>query len=257
MREPLRLFFVAAAFLTRLPCPKWAGQEPADLARSTTYFPLVGLLVGSLGGLVYAGAALAWPPSVAGALATIATVWLTGAFHEDALADSLDAFGGGWNRAQVLAIMKDSRIGAYGAVGLVLAIATKLAAIAALAANGTGAVVRALVAAHVLGRWSSLPLIRRYPYARPDEAEARSKPFASSVTNWRLAAGTVLAVLLATAALGRQAPVPLAVALAVTLGAGRYFHRRLGGITGDCLGAANQAVELSVYLVLAFHPRGG
>lgn len=247
----VRLLLTAVRFLTRVPSPRWVGFEAEDLAGSTPYFPLVGLGVGAAAGALYAGAALVWPPWVAVALATAGTIWMTGAFHEDALADSLDGFAGGWDRAQVLAIMKDSRIGAYGAVGLVLAVTIKIAALVAVAAGGPGAVVRALIAGHVLARWSSLPLIWRYPYARAEEPEARSKPFASSVTGPRLAVGSALTVLFVGLALGHCAPVALAAALVVTLIAGRYFRRRLGGITGDCLGAANQLVELAVYLALA------
>lgn len=255
--QQVRLLLTALRFLTRVPSPRWLGFDAEDLARSTPYFPVVGLAVGAGAGALYAGAALLWPPPVAAVLATAWTVWLTGAFHEDALADSLDGFGGGWDRAHILGIMKDSRIGAYGAVGLVLAVTVKIAALVAVAAGGPGAVVRALVAAHVLARWSSLPLIWRYRYVRPEDSEARSKPFASSVTSLRLAVGSGLMLLLVGLALGRRAPVVLAAACIVTLAAGRYFRRRLGGITGDCLGAANQFVELAVYLALAtdeLHP---
>jgi len=247
----VRLLLTAVSFLTRAPCPRWVGFEAHDLAASTPYFPLVGLAVGLAAGALYAGAVVLWPPWLAVALVTAATVWMTGGFHEDALADSLDGFGGGWDRAQVLAIMKDSRVGAYGALGLVLAVTIKIAALVGVAAEGPGAVARALIAGHVLARWSSLPLVWRYPYARTEEPEARSKVFASSVTGPRLAVGSALMLVFVGLALGQRGPVALAAAMLVTVAAGRYFHRRLGGITGDCLGAANQLVELAVYLTLA------
>ena len=249
-REQLRAFFTALMFLTRVPCPRWVGHTPDLLARSTTWFPAVGLLVGLCGALVYRGAALGWPPLVAATLAVGATVWLTGAFHEDALADACDGFGGGWEPDQVLAIMKDSRIGSYGAVGLGLALVARAAALAGLE---PALAARALVAGHVLGRWSSLPLIWRYRYVR--ESGAKSRPFAASVTPLRLAAGSALALAIVAATLATRptaAALVLAAALAVTALAGRYFRRRIGGITGDCLGAANQLVELAAYLVLAW-----
>lgn len=248
-------------FLTRLPGPRWLAYDPDLLARSTTYFPLIGVLVGLWGAAVFWAASLAWSPTIAAVCATAATVWLTGAFHEDALADSFDGFGGGWERDHVLAIMKDSRIGSYGAVGLTLVLLARVGALAGLGAAGVDTAARALVAAHTLGRWSSLPLIWALPYVREEGAAgsaaeaAKSRPFAASVTGPRLTIGTAAAVVVTGAALaplGRAAVAAvLAAAAFVTWASARYFRRRLGGMTGDCLGAANQGVELATYLLLA------
>ena len=190
---------------------------------------------------------------MAAILSTAATVRLTGAFHEDALADSCDGLGGGWERTQVLTIMKDSRIGSYGTVGLALTLLAKVAALATLGDAGVAMAARALVVGHVLGRWSSLPLMWALPYV--SEAGAKSRAFESSVTGLRLAAGTATAIVVtatALAPLGVTAVVAtLAGAALVELVGGRYFRRRLGGVTGDCLGAANQLVELTTYLILA------
>ena len=256
VRRLLRPPLTAVVFLTRIPCPRWVGGDPADLARSTAYFPLVGVVVGLAGGAAVWLAAHAWPPWVAAALSTAATVRLTGAFHEDALADACDGFGGGWEPAQVLAIMKDSRIGSYGGAGLALALLTKVGAVAAIAEASPGAAVRAVIAAHALGRSSSLPLIWALPYVRADEpAGAKSKPFAASVTGARLAAGSATAVVVTAVVLAPLGPAAVAAALllavVVTAVGGRYFRRRIGGMTGDCLGAANQMVELATYLLLA------
>ena len=272
--DQLRVLLTGVMFLTRVPCPAWVGHDAEHLARSTAWFPAIGALVGAFGALAFAAAALGLPPLVAAALSTAATVWLTGAFQEDALADSCDGFGGGWGKDQILAIMKDSRVGSYGVVGLALALAAKLGALAAVAGQpdvrhlgdaaaavsslraampapyNVGRAAAALVAAHVLGRWSSLPLIWRLEYVR--ETGSKSRPFAASVTPARLAAGTLTAAAVVVPLLGREAAPVLLVALLVTLVAGRYFRRVLGGITGDCLGAANQAVELGVYLTLAW-----
>ena len=254
--ESLRALLTAVMFLTRIPVPGWVGYSPERLARSTAYFPLVGVVVGAAAGGVFLAASLGWPHAVAAACATAAAAWLTGAFHEDALADAADGFGGGWEPEQVLAIMKDSRVGAYGVVAVVLVVAAKLAALVAVAdARGASGAARALVAAHALARWSSLPLIWRYPYVR--ESDAKSRPFAASVTAARLAGGTAIALAALAAALWGDAPralLALLAAAAVTALAGRYFRRRIGGITGDCLGAANQLVELAVILALAFDP---
>lgn len=244
-KEALRPFLTGLMFLTRLPCPEWVGHEAEYLARSTPYFPVIGLIVGGWGAAFFLGAALALPPMVAAIISTTATVWLTGAFHEDGLADACDGFGGGWGKDQILAIMKDSRIGSYGAVGLVLVMGAKLSCLATFSPE---AALRALVAAHVLGRWSSLPLIWALPYVR--ETGAKGKPFAASVTPWRLTVGSILAAVIVVAAVGSAAWAPALAVLGVTVLAGRYFHRIIGGITGDCLGATNQLAEVAVYMVL-------
>ena len=248
----IRAAFAAIMFLTRIPVPRWVGHDPDLLAGSTTFFPVVGLIVGLLGASVYRAAALLWPTMVAVTLAVAAIVWITGAFHEDALADACDGFGGGWERDQVLAIMKDSRVGSYGAVGVTLGIVARIVALVAIAdAGGPGAAARALLVAHVLARWSSLPLIFAYPYVR--ETASKGRPFASSVTPARLVIGTALALGIALAVVDVAALPVFGVAIFVTALGGQYFRRRLGGITGDCLGAANQMVELACYLALAVH----
>ena len=259
-----RACIAAFTFLTRLPAYHLAAHDASDLPASSAYFPLVGVVVAAVGGLAYLGGASLWPEPLAVVLSVASTVWVTGAFHEDAAADSFDGFGGGWNREQVLAIMKDSRVGSYALVGLVLLMFAKIAALSAIAlgANGPGsvgasAVVRALVAGHVLGRWSGLPLIWRYPYARPVDENGRSsagKPFVAGVSVSRTMVATLLAFALVIASIGWKAPVVIGVAIVVMAAGGRYAQRRIGGITGDVLGAVNQFVELSTYLVLAARP---
>src|SRR3569833_4192228 len=160
-----RALAAAFTFMTRVPLGALASHDPADLPASAVYFPVVGLAVGLIGGGVFLAASWLWPLSIAVVLSMCATVLVTGAFHEDALADAFDGFGGGWSREQVLAIMKDSRVGSYALVGVTLTLITKFAALTTLASSDArGGVARALGVAHVLGRWSSLLLIRRYPY---------------------------------------------------------------------------------------------
>ena len=117
-RRERDLLLVALMFFTRIPMPRWVPFDEARLNGASRYFPLVGLLVGAVAALVYGVAVNLWSPALALVLATAATVLLTGAFHEDGFADVCDGFGGGWDREQVLSIMKDSRIGTYGTVGL-------------------------------------------------------------------------------------------------------------------------------------------
>lgn len=263
MKTQLRVFGAGVQFLTRIPVPASLGYEPDDLARSTVYFPVIGVIVGAAGAGVYWLAAEGWPSFVAATLAIAATIWLTGAFHEDALADAFDGFGGGWGREQVLAIMKDSRVGSYGAVAVAVMIVLKAGALSTL---GVPDAVRALIAGHVVARWSSLPLIWGLPYVR--ESSATGKPFAASVTPGRLAVGTVLMLAIIGPVLGLDAGFGLrndhlarvsgvlVVAVLVTAASAAYYRRRIGGITGDCLGTTNQLVEAATYLALTYRVHG-
>src|SRR4051812_25850347 len=255
LRAQARALSAAFTFMTRVPLGSLASHDPADLPASAVYFPMVGLVVALVGGGVYLAALTLWDAPIAIILSMCATVLMTGAFHEDALADAFDGFGGGWSREQVLAIMKDSRVGSYALVGVTLALATKFAALHTVASSGGSiGMGRTLVAGHVLGRWSSLVLIRRYPYVRPGtetERPSAGRLFMGGVGGRHLIAATLIALLILELALGWQALSPLVVALTVTALAGWYFHRRIGGITGDALGAANQIVEVCVYLSLA------
>lgn len=254
----LRAFVAALTFLTRLPVAGAVPHDASDLPAASVYFPVVGLIVGTAGAIVVTIASAFWPPTLAIILSVAFTVWITGAFHEDALADSLDGFGGGWDKAQILAIMKDSRVGSYALVGVLLVIAAKIAALQAIfdrvSPSGAIEVGRALVAGHVLGRWSSVILIATHEYVSTpvsNERPATGRPFVGGVTTPRLITATTIALLIVAIALGRSAFVVIGIAVAVMWLASRYFRRRIGGITGDALGAANQMVELAVYLTLA------
>ena len=161
LRHELRLFFTALQFFTRLPVPRWVGFDAAWLQHATRYFPAVGILVGVVCAIGYWLASLLLPQVVAVLLSTAAGIYLTGAFHEDGFADVCDGFGGGMQASRVLEIMRDSRVGAYGAIGIVL----------------------------LLG-------------------------------------------------------------LAATVFLAHKFRRRIGGYTGDCLGAVQQLSEIAIYLGL-------
>ena len=246
--QQLRLFFIALQFFTRLPIPRWVGFEPAWLHQASRYFPAVGLVVAAIAGAVYAAAAMVLPPAVAALLSTAAGIYATGAFHEDGFADSCDGLGGGHTRERVLEIMKDSRIGAYGAIGIGLMLATKVTSLAGLPRL---TVLGALLAAHPLSRLMACSLIWRMDYAR---AEGKAKPLAqemrggefviAALTAALSAAGAVALGWLPLAALGAG----LAAMLLATLWLARKFQQRLGGYTGDCLGAVQQAAEAVFYL---------
>ncbi|HEY4218445.1 MAG TPA: adenosylcobinamide-GDP ribazoletransferase [Gemmatimonadaceae bacterium] len=262
----LRGLSAAVSFLTRIPSHRIIAHDGGDLTNATAFFPIVGLLVGLCGALMFAGASLLWSPALAAILSVAFTVWLTGAFHEDALADSFDGFGGGWNTEQVLSIMKDSRVGSYALVGVALVLGAKIGAIVALADASRPVdaaawfsvmtVGQSLIAAHMLGRWSSVLLMHTTNYVRVAQPGARPSaggPFAGRASSSATTTATVLTLAVVGALLRRQAIVVILVAALVTWIGRRYFVRRIGGITGDALGAANQFVELAVYLTLAAH----
>ena len=258
-RYQLRLLLTAVMFYTRLPCPRWVGHDAETLNRATVYFPLIGWLVGGVTAGVYWGAVQLWPPLVALLLSTGAGILLTGAFHEDGLADVCDGFGGGWTRERILEIMKDSRVGTYGLVGLGLVLATKVAALYSATGPGpTKLTVPVLLAvAHPLSRLTALGFIRTLPYARQDLADGKANAVAHSMPNGRLASAALwgLVPLVALVVWQKQLAL-LGVLLPLLLLHGvlnRWYRKWLGGYTGDCLGAAQQVAEVLVYLSLTVH----
>lgn len=234
----------AMVFLTRIPIPWQVPDLDARLPRCTPWFPLVGVLVGAIGALAWWLGASAGNALIGAIAAVAATALVTGAFHEDGLADTFDGLGGSPDRERALTIMKDSRIGAFGTVALVLVLLARIGALLSLG----GAAVAALIGAHALARLSSLPLIRWLPYARADGGTG--KPFAGGVSDIGLAVAVGATALLTLVLWGASALVVwLVVALLVGV-TGWWYYRRLGGITGDTLGATNQFVELGCYLAL-------
>jgi adenosylcobinamide-GDP ribazoletransferase len=246
----LRLFFTALQFFTRLPIPAWVGFEAAWLQHAARYFPLVGCVVAAIAASVYAAAALVLPAPVAAVLSTAASIWITGAFHEDGFADTCDGLGGGMTKERALEIMKDSRVGAYGAIGIVCMLAAKLSALALLPPR---VAVAALLVAHPFSRLVSTALIWRLDYVR---GEGKAKPLAQQMTGAEFAIATLTCALPAACVLaaGWMTPAAMLAAMLASLAAalwlGRLFVRRLGGYTGDCLGAVQQLAEALVYIAV-------
>ncbi|MEP6873866.1 MAG: adenosylcobinamide-GDP ribazoletransferase [Burkholderiales bacterium] len=250
MIHELRLFFIALQFLTRVPVPRWVGFEAAWLNQSARQFPAVGLCVGAASAVVLVAGEALFGMAVGVGLSMAASVLITGAFHEDGLADTVDALGGAVGRERALEIMKDSRIGAYGAIGLALMLGLKATALASMP---LAAAVPALLLAHTASRAAAVALIRVLPYAGAVE-HAKAKPMAQRVERSGLvvAAGWVVVV---AAALCWHAPrdasavlVSLLLALAGTAWCARWLRRSLGGYTGDALGATQQITELLMLL---------
>ncbi|MBZ2209632.1 adenosylcobinamide-GDP ribazoletransferase [Massilia soli] len=245
-----RLFFIAVQFFTRIPIPRWVGFDSAWLHHASRYFPLVGVLVGAVAAAVYLAAAMAWPAPVAVLLSTAATIYLTGAFHEDGFADMCDGFGGGMTRERVMEIMKDSRIGTYGTVGIAMLVALKCLLLAMLDPLLAAA---ALLLAHPLSRLAAAALIWRLDYVRD---EGKAKPLGQDMTNveFLIAAGSAALPALALGVSGYLPWLSIVVAAAFAAAAAAWLGvkcvQRLGGFTGDCLGAVQQLSEVAIYLAV-------
>ncbi|UAL12798.1 adenosylcobinamide-GDP ribazoletransferase [Caulobacter segnis] len=246
-RHQIRLLLCAVQFLTRVPTPNLSTFEPDWITRSARYFPLVGQGVGLVSALVLIGAERVWGGAVAAVLAIAVGLLITGAFHEDGLADTADGLGGGQTPARRLEIMKDSRVGTYGVCALGLILATKGAVLTSTPVL-TAAV--ALLAAHGLGRAAAVVAMRATPYAPQGEA-GKWKPVPQGVRP-----GEVLAALLFAA--WPLAFLPPGAALAGVAGGAllailmaALAKRLIGGHTGDVLGAIEQVFELGFLLGVA------
>lgn len=269
----LQLLAVAIQFLTRVPMPLAGRWRPEWLGACMVYFPVVGALVGLLAGAVLALASSWWPPAVAVGLSMAFSVWLTGAFHEDGWADTCDALGGMVSRERALDIMKDSRIGTYGAAGLILMLGLKAAVLVGLVSpliielnDAESSHIRqvlvgwawlGLVWCHAASRLMPVLIAAFLPYAG-DVAHAKAKPLATQVLRAQVwgALGSTLAVAAAMSLWLWLSGWPLGTlmqalwhsSVGVVLGAaliGRWLQQRLGGFTGDGLGASQQVAELA------------
>jgi adenosylcobinamide-GDP ribazoletransferase len=240
--DELRYFFTALGYFTRVPVPRWVGFEREYLNAAARYFPLVGAMVGGVAALVYLAALRVFPAGVAVLLSMTATLVLTGAFHEDGLADCADAFGGGYTRDDVLRIMHDSRIGAFGAIALVIALALKWQTLAALPPMRAAML---MIAAHAASRAFAISYLVTLDYVR---AEGKAKPVAQRMSVMSLALALAFGLPWLLWMGWRFACVTLVLLASLRFIAGRYFVRRIGGYTGDCLGCAQQVFELAIYL---------
>jgi adenosylcobinamide-GDP ribazoletransferase len=243
LARQLQLLLCAVQFLTRLPVPPLTGFEPDWTTRAARYFPLVGLLVGGICAAVFWGASRIWSGPVAAVLALGCGVLLTGGFHEDGLADTADGLGGGTTPARRLEIMKDSRVGTYGVLALVLMLGLKGAALAGMPAS-LGA--WALVAAHAAGRAAAVVVMFLLPYAG-DERAAKWKPAAGGPTR----AEVLLAVGVGCVPIALSpgmAPFALLLGAAAVLALALLARRLIGGFTGDLLGGVEQVFEAGFLL---------
>lgn len=235
-------FLTAVMFFTRVPV-KLNGFEETHLNKSTRFFPLVGVLVGAVGALTFWLADLVLPIEIAVLLSMVATIMLTGAFHEDGLADAIDGLGGGWTREQVLTIMVDSRIGSYGAIGLVMALLIKYQT---LSYQSAALIPASLIAGHALSRVCAVLVMRSQDYVK---AEGKAKPLATKISDGELATALIFGVL-PLCLLPLYSWLTLLPVGLVWWWFSAKIKSRIGGYTGDCLGAMQQLTEVTFYVAL-------
>ncbi len=231
-------------FFTRIPCPKWVDHNPEFLTKSARYFSLVGIIVGGIGALVFYGFSFLFSTEIALLLSMASTIYTTGAFHEDGFADVCDGFGGGWTKEKILLIMKDSRLGTYGTVGIILILAAKFSALREVPHH---VIPLTIITGHSLSRFIATTLIYTHPYVR-DTEDSKAKPAAKSIT---------FKTLIVSAGFG-IAPIfffnePLIFLTLIPcylakMYLGAKFKKWLGGQTGDCAGATQQFCEIVFYL---------
>jgi adenosylcobinamide-GDP ribazoletransferase len=247
MTRILEDILAAFQFLTRLPLVR-LNYKPDALVRAAKFFPLVGIAVGAGGAGIYGLLSPHLPAAIVALLIVLFATLVTGGLHEDGLADAADAFGGGWNRQQILEIMKDSRVGSYGALAIVFSVAGRILLLTHLP---SACLIQYVISADVLCRWTMLPLAAALPGAR--ETAGEGARIAGKVTGVSLVVGTLFAFGVVGYLLRMSAAKPITAALIVMLLSGLFYKHRIGGITGDCFGATSQLTLVAVYLCGVWH----
>lgn len=255
--KELRYFLLAIGFFTRIPVPQYTDFDEAELNYSSKYFPLVGIVVGLCGAGAFVVSAAFLPKSIAVLISMASTIYLTGAFHEDGLADSADGLGGGWKREQILTIMQDSRLGTYGAAALFLMLFTKFQLISNI---NNYFIPLALVAAHAMSRLGAVWVMATLQYAKP---EGKAKPLATHITRPALLTANVFGLLpyisMVALFVVSKHPAELVIKLVLMtlipmllswLWWRNKVKHHLDGYTGDTLGAVQQITELAFYFGL-------
>lgn len=248
IKKELTYFLTALMFFTRIPIPLKLEYSNDIMNQSQKYYPLVGIIVGLFNAIVCYMLHFVFPIDVCLVLMMIASVFLTGAFHEDGFTDVCDSFGGGYGKEKILTIMKDSRIGAYGVIGIILLLLLKFLGMQHLANERFSDFLVILIIAHSSSRYLSGLMIHTHQYVT-DIDQSKSKPLA----NKALPKKTLLVGLLFTLIpfIWFQNPLALLILPFAYLGKwylGWYFNKHIGGYTGDCLGTVQQVTEVLIYL---------
>ncbi|WP_316635750.1 adenosylcobinamide-GDP ribazoletransferase [uncultured Flavobacterium sp.] len=256
MKKELHIFFTCLMFYTRIPCPKNINHHPDYLNKATRYFPVIGWIVASISFLAFYLFSFFLSTETAVILAIIASILTTGAFHEDGFADVCDGFGGGWTKEKILVIMKDSAIGAYGAIGLVVLFLLKFKLLSESISlfnneNSYLLIFLLFISAHALSRLAAISIIFTHEYSR-DDASSKSKPIAKN-HSWKEIFGSFffgLIPLFVFSYFQYKFLLALIPVFVMRYFLARYFQKWIGGYTGDCLGATQQVCEVVYYLTI-------
>ncbi len=240
-------FLLAWQFLTILPGGR-RDQEttPESLGRSLAFYPLVGVVLGLILWGVFSGFSLIFPRTLCDGLVILVLVIMTGAFHLDGMADTLDGMAAGRSPEEWLRIMTDHRVGSFGAVGLVMVLGMKFLALNSLPEEILG---KSLIAALALSRWSMVQLIYRSPYARPEGG--LGKVFKENVKKREMVLATASALGFTVLLFRFWGALFWLIIGLFTLGIQAFFHKKIGGVTGDVLGGANEVNELLALLLIS------
>ncbi len=256
MKQEIRIFFTALMFYTRIPCPSTTDHSPDYLNKATRYFPLIGWIVGGISAIFFYIGAWLFSLEIGVIFSLAGGVIVTGAFHEDGFADTFDGFGGGWNKKQILEIMKDSRIGTYGVIAIIALFSLKFYSLHGLLSRIEDTrnevfILLIFTTYHALARLTAANVIFTTSYAREDET-SKMKPIAMAYTYKEIMGAYIcgllplLSLCLFFNLLFVWAIFPLVVLFYL---AKRYFQKWIGGYTGDCLGAVEQMAECITLLV--------
>ena len=244
VQKEIKIFLTCVMFYTRIHVPRWVDHSEEYLYKSTKYFPLIGWIVGGLSALIFYAAQFALPVSIAIILSMIISIILIGAFHEDGFADFCDGFGGGWTKEKILEIMKDSRIGTYGAAGLILILLFKFFLLYEINITVLPSVI---IFAHTLSRFTAVTVIYTHEYAREDEL-SKVKPLEKKMGMKELIISAIWIIPPFLLLKGFMFLLILIPVFFVKWYLSQYFTKWLGGYTGDCLGAIQQVTEITIYL---------
>jgi len=246
IKKEIQRFLTALMFFTCLPCPKWTAYSDELMYSCTRYFPLIGIVIGSIGAGIFYLCSLIFPFSIAIMLSMVSTVLATGAMHEDGLADACDAFGGGWTKEKILMIMTDSRLGTFGTVGLLGTLSLKYCCLTQMPPR---LIIPSLIVAHSLSRCAAVTMLYNLPYVR-NTSDGKSKPAMKKMSSKSLIIASIWGVLPLLLYKNAWAFLVLLPMLAVMFLLTRYFKKWIGGQTGDCGGAAQQICEIVFYLFM-------
>lgn len=252
LRNEIKIFFTALMFYTRIPCPKNIDHHPDYINKATRYFPLIGWIVGAISFLFYWASSFLFDTNIATIISLIAGVLTTGAFHEDGLTDVFDGFGGGWTKEKILNIMKDSRVGAYGAIAIVFLLLLKFIGLNNLVATkqfSNFQILLFFITYHSVARLAAINIVFTSTYSRDDET-SKVKPIAKTHSAVEIFGAYFFGLfpLVYLAYFNVKFLIVLLPLILLCFFARRYFIKWIDGYTGDCLGAVEQLAELTIIL---------